>query len=337
MSSTKSVLAGLGVGLIAYFGATHIGDIFPDRGANTVALIGSEVSPLLAPSATEVPNRGTKSGTNLALSAKTVTPTLAPAGTIVAPTPVVTITPRISSLVTPTPSPTATATPRVSVTPNPTPTPIQSHTPTPSPTPTPTPSATVTPSVAPTPTPTPPAGTSHVIINEIAWAGTIANPSGDEWLELYNAGNAAQELNGWYLCESDTKILSFGSTHRIDPGEFFLIERGADDLTTDILANFATSFSGAPAGLSNAGEHVTLRDGACGSGAVIDEVGPGAWYAGLASPDYASMERISASVSGTDSANWATNTGLVTTGQDAAGNPIRGTPKYKNSVASASP
>lgn len=186
-------------------------------------------------------------------------------------------------------------------------------------------------------TPTPPAGTSHVVINEIAWAGTKANPSGDEWLELYNAGDATQDLNGWYLCEGVTKILIFEATHHINPDTFFLIERGADDLTTDIMADFATLFSGSPAGLSNSGEHLTLRNGDCGQGVVVDEVGPGAWYAGIASPDYASMERISATGSGTDVSNWATNTGLVTTGQDAAGNPIRGTPKYKNSVANASP
>ena len=252
------------------------------------------------------------------------------------------------TMVSPSVSPTVTSV--VSVSPSvqksPSPSPFPVYSPSPVPSRVPTPSVTVTPAVSPSPavtlspspavtpapTPTQPAGSAHVVINEIAWMGTAANPS-DEWVELYNAGNAVQELSGWFLCEGDSKILSFGSSHRIEPGAFFLIERGADDMSTDITADFATSFSGSPAGLSNSGEHLTLRNGACGQGVVIDEVGPGTWYAGLASPDYVTMERINPGENGDFPSNWASNDGITVSGYDAKGAFIRGTPKARNSVA----
>lgn len=38
-----------------------------------------------------------------------------------------------------------------------------------------------------------------VIINEIAWAGTLADPV-DEWIELRNLGSIPVDLSGWTLC-----------------------------------------------------------------------------------------------------------------------------------------
>lgn len=39
----------------------------------------------------------------------------------------------------------------------------------------------------------------RVIINEVAWAGTPADP-GDEWIELRNLGTIPVDLSGWTLC-----------------------------------------------------------------------------------------------------------------------------------------
>jgi uncharacterized repeat protein (TIGR01451 family) len=41
--------------------------------------------------------------------------------------------------------------------------------------------------------------TRQVIINEVAWAGTPANPD-NEWIELRNLGTVPVDLNGWSLC-----------------------------------------------------------------------------------------------------------------------------------------
>lgn len=329
MSPLKSALAGLAVGLIAYF---IVGAMHPTQGDSDVALIGTSVAPTLAPSATEVPKIGTKSGTKSVVGAKVVPPTFAPAGTSVAPTPDVSVTPRLQAVISPSVSPTLSVVPSSA----PTPTPVVPHTVTPTPTPSASVAPTPTPTAAATPTPTS-TGTSQVVINEIGWSGTATN-SADEWLELYNAGTAVQELNGWTLCDDGGPIVTFSALHHIDKGKFFLIERGDDTTISDIKADFAHSFGSS--GFLNAGEHLTLRNGSCTDGTIVDEVGPGKWYAGSASPDFKSMERISSDASGTDASNWATwgsvqdsGGNVNSTGLDAAGNPINGTPKFKNSVS----
>jgi hypothetical protein len=191
-------------------------------------------------------------------------------------------------------------------------------------TPTPTGSGTATATHTPTMTLSPPAFPPHsVVINEVAWAGTQADAN-DEWIELWNSGGADIDLSGWMLTDGgDILILLAGS---IDPGGFFILERGEEDTLSDISAD--QLYSGA---LSNSGEELTLFDPA---GGAIDSAGARgrAWPAGSASPAYASMERGSA-----DPPWWGTNTGWVMNGRDAAGNSVRGTPGRANSVLTPTP
>lgn len=160
----------------------------------------------------------------------------------------------------------------------------------------------------------------------------------DEWIELYNSGAGAQELTGWTLCADDfgTAIVTFSAANRIEQGAFFLIERTDDTTVSDIDGDYISPFSKT---LVDGGLHMTLRDGSCVDGVIIDEIGQGPWYAGQPTANRTSMERMSASAAGTDSANWATwgtipdsNGNVDSTGRDAGGNPIKGTPKFKNSV-----
>ena len=333
----RSAILGLAVGAAFYgglIGFEHfLGSISKtDQNPDFIA----NVSPVLTPSAKAIP--GARIGANFGVT--TVSPVLTPGVIVpksVPPTMAPVLTPRISlistpvSSTTPSPTPSTTVTPRITTpTPTPSPTPMDV---TSTPLPSVAPSITPTPSPSPIPTPTPtPAELPHIVINEVAWAGTKAN-SADEWLELYNAGNVTADLTDWSLCEGSTTIVQLINT--IEPGAYYLIERGADDGSiTDITADLAHAFGGS--GLSNSGENISLRVGSCTDEIVVDEIGPGPWYAGLASPEYASMERISALLPGNDSTNWASNNGLITTGTDASGDPvvgaIRGTPKYKNSV-----
>lgn len=165
------------------------------------------------------------------------------------------------------------------------------------------------------------------MINEIAWAGTDASSS-DEWIELYNTGMTAQDLSGWTIAALDGKpTLSLSGS--IAPQAFFLIERTSDETVIDIVADLVIPFSGGS--LENAGETLELRDA---TGAVIDSVPcESGWFAGSASPDYATMERIDVSGPSHEASNWLSNTGLVTTGLDASQKGLIGTPAYKNSVA----
>ncbi len=170
----------------------------------------------------------------------------------------------------------------------------------------------------------------------MAWAGTRAS-SADEWIELHNAGTEDVDLSGWSLQTETAPLISLHGI--IAPGAYFLIERTDDTAISDIAADVFGPFGGS--GLSNSFERLWLQDA---SGMAVDEVaqcftenGAKKWCGGIASPEYASLERIRAVVPGIDRENWATNTGTVTTGIDASGDPvqgvIRGTPRYQNSVS----
>ena len=204
------------------------------------------------------------------------------------------------------------------------PTATQTLTPTMTPTPSPaftfTPTLTFTPTSTATPaaTPVPPRA---VLISEVAWAGTAASAY-DEWLELYNPGDTAIDLTGWRLTASDgSPDIALQGT--IAAHGFFLLERTDDDTVSDIPAD--QIYTG---NLSNGGEALTLYGPL---GEVVDTANGdgGAWPAGDAA-SHATMERIG--LSADSDAAWGTNTGWVTHGHDADGNPLRGTARYPNSV-----
>ena len=149
----------------------------------------------------------------------------------------------------------------------------------------PLPTATNTATAEPTASPVPtarPATTGVVLINEVAWMGTLASGS-DEWIELFNPGPAPIDLNGWTLTSS--LKLNIALRGMIAPGAYFLLERTDDRSVADIPADQV--YSGA---LSNGGEMLALRDAA---GSVLDTANPagGAWPAGYAQARF-SMERV---------------------------------------------
>ena len=167
----------------------------------------------------------------------------------------------------------------------------------------------------------------NVVINEIAWMGTAAS-STDEWIELFNTTSGAIDLTDWTLSASDGSP-AITLTGTIAAGDYFLMERTNDEPVNDVTADFIYIGS-----LSNTVEHLILKDA---DGSIIDEVNPGSeWFAGLASPDYKSMERINPAGSGSSDSNWDSNTGSRINGTDIKGNPIQGTPGQENSVYDAS-
>jgi hypothetical protein len=190
----------------------------------------------------------------------------------------------------------------------------------------PPPTATLPPQQSPTPTTTTPGDSTPtpfplrtVLINEIAWAGTSASSS-DEWIELYNSGQEAVNLEGWVL--TDSGDIEIHLTGNIPPMGFFLLERSDDGAIRDIEAD--QIYFG---GLNNSGEILLLIDP---SGAVIDTANSrgGAWLAGELDTR-ATMEREGgADIPG----NWETFTGYYGSGHDAVGNPIQGTPRKGNSI-----
>jgi hypothetical protein len=163
-----------------------------------------------------------------------------------------------------------------------------------------------------------------VVINEIAWMGTQADPL-HEWIELYNPTGSPINLNGWVL--TDGNDINITLTGTIAAGGYFLLERNNNNTISNITAD--QIYAGA---LANAGETLTLR---ANDGRVIDIVNEdgGAWAAGanVGAIGRFTMERIDPAIAGVDS-NWRTNDGLTRSGVDAAGNPILGTPSAANSI-----
>lgn len=189
-------------------------------------------------------------------------------------------------------------------------------------------------SVLPTPSPTAthsptPVGALTLLINEVAWAGTLASAE-DEWIELYNPGGTDIDLTGWVLSSSDgSPDIPLSGT--VLAGDYFLMERTDEDTLADIQADLIYSGS-----LSNSGETLRLYSAA---NDLIDTANSngGAWPAGNASA-YASMQR---SVAGPDSdyvwVSYDAGADSGTKAKDASGNDIRGTPGRENRPINVTP
>ena len=72
----------------------------------------------------------------------------------------------------------------------------------------------------------------EVLINEVAWAGTIAS-SDDEWIELYNPSlTNTIDISGWRIVtESGSLDFIFPAATAIAPDSYFLMERARPEVT----------------------------------------------------------------------------------------------------------
>ena len=189
---------------------------------------------------------------------------------------------------------------------------------------------TITPSPTPTRTPAPTAALT-VVINEVAWAGTLSS-SDDEWMELYNPGTNDIDLTGWTLRSSDgtPNITTEFDGITIDAGGYLLLERTDND-PTNVDADVIYTGS-----LSNTGEILTLYDP---NGYIVDTANSngGAWPAGIAGT-YSSMQR---SLIATDSdfvwVSYDVTKDTQTKAKDASGNDIYGTPRRANTPINVTP
>jgi hypothetical protein len=119
------------------------------------------------------------------------------------------------------------------------------------------------------------------VINELAWAGTVASSS-DEWIELQNLGSSPIDLDGWHLTDGGDINVALGGT--IPPFSYFLLERTDESTIADVAANQIYTGS-----LANSGERLELLGP---SGAIVDTANGdgGGWPAGDAG-SRSSMER----------------------------------------------
>lgn len=174
----------------------------------------------------------------------------------------------------------------------------------------------------------PAASPGDVVINEVAWMGTSASTTADEWIELYNNTPNPISLAGWTLTTTGSVSFTIPAGKTIPPNGYFLLER-AEKAVTDTLADYV--YGGAQ--MNNGGEKINLRDA---TGALVDtaNISGTSWLTGTASPDYKSMERINPLAPDINT-NWAANDGITRNGKDANNQPINGTPKQPNSATPA--
>ena len=162
-----------------------------------------------------------------------------------------------------------------------------------------------------------------IIINEVAWAGTVASTS-DEWIELYNPSSASINISGWTL-KSASNSLNITLAGTIKSGEYFLLERDNNFTVSDVTAD--QIYTG---GLSDDGEILILSDGSANVIDTANNENGGTWPRGSKSSPYGSMERQGTS-SDIDK-NWVTNVGNPKNGLDANSGAIYGTPRKVNSA-----
>jgi len=182
------------------------------------------------------------------------------------------------------------------------------------------------------------AARGQIAINEIAWAGSSADPA-DEWIELVNASDAPVDLTGWRLISSDgaPAVTLTGTLFPRDVGDakagYFLLERSDDSSVPARAAN--AIYTGA---LTNAGETLYLYDS---EGRLVDTAnvppvnadGSPKWPGGNAAPAYCSMERIDPLVPDVTS-NWAS---CSCAPSEVASALCCGSPGRKNTAYNVSP
>jgi hypothetical protein len=91
-----------------------------------------------------------------------------------------------------------------------------------------------------------------IMINEVAWAGTLASAS-DEWIELFNPGETAISVDSWSLHDDGDLTIALNGV--IAPHGYYLLERSDDQTIADIPSDLLYSGS-----LSNNGDRLQLLD-----------------------------------------------------------------------------
>ncbi|MDP3901056.1 MAG: lamin tail domain-containing protein [bacterium] len=184
-----------------------------------------------------------------------------------------------------------------------------------------------------------------IVINEVAWAGTTAANTADEWLELFNASNSEVDLSGWSIFGADTDAcINFAGAESFDPGgnnaafhiwpgEYLVYGNSSETVRSDSGASLV-DVRDATIGLNNESPgQLLLYDQSDCAGNTVDAVNqPSDWFAGD-NQQYRSMERID-SAKGANSSNWASNNLITHNGFAADGTTfINGTPGNENSVS----
>ena len=165
---------------------------------------------------------------------------------------------------------------------------------------------------------------AHIIINEIAWAGTSSDYPLDEWIELYNPTDSSIDLAGWKIVVGEVSVYWQKINNMIvEPKGYFLLEKRRDETLREITADVVYG----DAILRNTGDKVALYNV---QGGLVDEVDFLQGWPEQSSHGYRSLERIDSNNFAFDSANWRPSNDFRMLGKSYNGGLIYGSPRQAN-------
>lgn len=145
-----------------------------------------------------------------------------------------------------------------------------------------------------------------VIINEVMWSGTSVSED-DQWIELFNTTGEDINIGKWkieYLRGDNKPPIMIPANKIIPANGYFVISNYSNESNNSMLHIEVDMSNASMTLLPTSNGNLTLKDI---EGNKIDEVlGETVWPAGLQSPTYNSMQRVTDGIDGLNEDNWYT-------------------------------
>lgn len=143
-----------------------------------------------------------------------------------------------------------------------------------------------------------------IIMNEIG----AYEPSDHEWIEIYNKGTEAVNIEGWKFYEDETNhgLTAFQGDFVIEPGEYAIIADNAENFVLDYPNFSGTIIDSSWSSLRESGEEIALKDA---EGNIVES------FTYIEAPNF-SLERKDPALADYTSANWQEHTNGNTAGAE---------------------
>lgn len=175
------------------------------------------------------------------------------------------------------------------------------------------------------------AASAQIVINEVLYNIPGAAAEVEEFIELYNGGATAVNLQGYRFTQGVT--YTFGSSDIIPAGGYFIVAADSAAFNTAFGIFPNATFSG---GLSNSGEDIAIVDMA---GSLVDSVNyddAAPWPLNADGAGF-SLQLCDATTDNNDGANWGTSNDYAGSASSAPTDSIFATPGMMNNCQAVIP